>query len=177
MLKLIGFLVVYFFAGSVVGCSPIYNVSYDYDETLNPARLSAYGWLPSPKEANISSLDEGRIIEGVNADLTAKGLMSTSDNPDFLIIADVVTKDRRRFTEWGYPFYYPYRPYRGLPTLDSYQYQEGTFILDFVEPSSRKLIWRGTAKAELDYADTPDKRDKLIKTVIQKILENFPPRQ
>jgi hypothetical protein len=38
MLKLIGLLFVYFFAGSFVGCSPIYNVSYDYDETLNPAR-------------------------------------------------------------------------------------------------------------------------------------------
>ena len=123
----------------------------------------------------INNLDAVRIKEAANADLEAKGLMITSNNPDFLIAADILTKEKLRITRWGYPYYYSYRVYHGPPKVDTYQYQEGTFILDFVEPTSKKLIWHGAARVALDYANTPEKRDKLIKEAIQRILQNFPP--
>jgi len=159
---------------SIISCSPIYSVSFDSDENINLIQLSTYDWMPIPKEANINNLDEARIKKAVNAELEAKGLKLTSNNPDFLIAVDIITKDKLRITRWGYPYYYSYRTYNGSWSVDAYQYQEGTFILDFVKPASKNLIWQGSARVSLDYANTPEKRDRLIKEAMQKILQNFP---
>jgi hypothetical protein len=80
-----------------------------------------------------------------------------------------------RGTQWNYPDYYSYRTYRGARAINYYQYQEGTLILDFVEPFSKTLIWHGSARVAIDYANTPEKREKLIKEAMQKILQNYPP--
>ena len=158
-----------------IACSAVYNVSYDYDEHFNLVNISTYDWLPIPQNANINNLDAARIKNAVNDELQAKGLKLTSQNPDFLIAADIVTKEKQRFTQWGYPYYDLYGIYGGPWALDYYQYEEGTFILDFVEPDSKNLIWRGAAKVALDNANPPEKRDKLIKEAMQKILQNYPP--
>lgn len=165
------------FAAALAGCSAVYNVSYDYDQSLSPGtRLSTYQWLPPADEAGLNSLDAGRIKNAVNAELKLKGLRAVSQDPDVHVTADIVTNEKRVIRDWGGPFYYPYRwPYYGPRTIDYYQYQEGTFILDFIDPATNKLLWRGTAKAELDDADTPEKRDALIGEVVRKILANFPP--
>ena len=174
-MKLSTLFFVLFLTSFHIACSPIYNVSYDYDQNFELAKISTYDWLPIPKEANINNLDAVRIKKEANAELQAKGLILTAENPEFLIAADIVTKEKQRITKWGYPYYDSYRTYDGSWTLDYYQYEEGTFILDFLEPVSKKLIWRGAAKVALDYANTPEKRDKLIKEAIQKILQNYPP--
>jgi len=174
-MKLPGLFFVLFFTSFNIGCSPIYSVSYDYDKNFELVQISTYDWLPIPKEANINNLDAVRIQKAVNAELEAKGLRLTSANPDFLIAPGIVTKEKLISTQWNYPDYYSYRAYRGSWALDYSQYQEGTFILDFVEPFSKNLIWHGAAKVALDYADTPEKRDKLIKEAMQKILQNYPP--
>ena len=161
--------------GFYIACSPIYNISYDYDKNFKLTRISTYDWLPITKESNINNLDAERIKKAVNAELQAKGLMLTSKNPDFLIAADIVTKEKQRITQWGYPYYDSFWIYDGAGALDYYQYEEGTFILGFLEPNSKNLIWRGAAKVALDYANTPEKRDALIKEAMQKILQNYPP--
>jgi len=164
-----------FLASFHSGCSPIYSVSYDYDENLELFQISTYDWLPVPEEANINNLDAERIKKAVNAELQAKGLRLKSENPDFLIAADIITKEKLRVSNWGYPYYDPYWTYYGSWSLDYYQYEEGTFVLNFLAYVSKNLIWRGTAKVALDYADTPEKRDKLIKETMRKILQNYPP--
>lgn len=174
-MKLSGLIFALFLTGFHIACSPIYSVSYDYDEKFALAQISTYDWLPIPKEANINNLDAVRIKKAVDAELKAKGLVASSENPDFLIAVDIVTKEKQRVTRWGYPYYDSYRTYDGTWALDYFQYEEGTFILDFLEPISKNLMWRGAAKVALDYANTPEKRDKLIKEAMQKILQNYPP--
>jgi hypothetical protein len=174
-MKLPGLILIVFVAGAIFSCSPIYNVSFDSDKNTDLRQLSTYDWLPAPKEAHINNLDEARIQKAVNAELKAKGLKLTSNNPDFYIAADIITKEKLRITHRGYPYYYSYRAYEGPWTVDSYQYEEGTFILDFVKPASNNLIWQGSAKVSVEYANTPERRDRLIKEAMQKILQNFPP--
>jgi hypothetical protein len=174
-MKLSCLFLILFLASSIINCSPINSVSYDYDKNIDLVQISTYDWLPIPKEAKINNLDEARIKKAVNAELEAKGLILNSNNPDFLIATDIITKEKLRIIQWGYPYYYSYWEYNRSWSVDSYQYQEGTFILDFVKPASKKLIWHGSARASLDYADTPEKRDRLIKEAMKKILQNFPP--
>ena len=41
---------------------------------------------------------------------------------------------------------------------------------------SKKMIWRGAAKAVVDPSNTPEKREKLINEAVNEILKNFPPK-
>jgi hypothetical protein len=47
--------------------------------------------------------------------------------------------------------------------------------LDFVDAKTKKLLWRGSGKARVGDAKTPEKRQKLINEAVEKILKKFPP--
>ena len=47
--------------------------------------------------------------------------------------------------------------------------------MNFADAVSKELLWRGTANAEIDQVQTPEKREKLINEAVSQILKNFPP--
>ena len=173
-----------------ISCSTIYNVQYDYDINVNFARLKTYDWLPIHEEAGISSLDIKRIRNSVNSQLKTKGLKITSDNPDFLIVVHVGKEQKLNITNWGYGYGpygrywggYGYGPYGGYwggywgpGGVSTYEYEEGSLILDFVDAKSKELVWHGSAKAVVGNEKTPEERQKKIYETVQKILEKYPP--
>jgi len=169
---------VLFFIGFTVSCASIYGVQYDYDKQVNFESLKTYDWMPVPEKAAIDSLVVNRVKNSVNAELQAKGLTMTSNNPDFFIAEHLGKKDKVKVTNWGYGYgsYGRYRGgYWGPQGVDTYQYEEGSLILDFVDAKSKKMIWRGVAKAQIDDTNTPEKSEKLIDEAVQEILKNFPP--
>ena len=168
-----------FLMGFVVSCSTIYGVQYDYDKQADFESLKTYDWMTVPEKADIDSLNVERVKKAVNAELQAKGLMMTSNNPDFLIAEHLGKKDKVQVANWGYG-YGPHGGYRGgywgPRGVSTYQYEEGSLILDFVDSKSKKMIWRGVAKAVVDNINTPEKNEKLINEAVQEILKDFPPK-
>ncbi len=177
-MKAIRAIFVLFFIGFTISCSTIYGVQHDYDKHVDFTNLKTYDWMPIPEKADIDSLNVQRVKTAVNEELQAKGLIMTSNNPDFFVAEHLGKKDKVRVTNWGYG-YGPYDRYRGgywgPQGVDTYQYEEGSLILDFVDAKSKKMIWRGVAKAQIDDTNTPEKSEKLINEAVQEILKNFPP--
>jgi hypothetical protein len=70
-----------------------------------------------------------------------------------------------------YPFFY------GPPSRDVIitEYEQGTLVLDIVERRSKKLVWRGTARATLLENPTPERSTARINEAVRKILAGFPP--
>jgi len=147
---------------------------YDYDTKADFQHLKTFNWMPIPAKADVDRLNIERIKNAVNSQMAAKGFRKTRDNPDFLIASHVGQKQKVRVADWGYG-YGPYGGYWGPRGVDVYKYEEGPLILDFVDTKSKKLIWRGSAKAQISANMTPEKREKLIAEAVQKILEKFPP--
>ncbi len=156
-----------------VSCSSVYDVGYDYDKQTNFAGLKTYDWLPVPKEVKVDTLVQGRIKNAVNSELEAKGLKMTSDEPDFLIAMHAGTEKKVGYSpdSRGYGYGRHWHGHR----YHRYEYEEGTLVLDFVDPASKELIWRGTAKVFVDSKMAPEKIDKLVNEAVQKTLKNFPP--
>ena len=177
-MKTIRTFIVLFFIGFTVSCASTYGVQHDYDKQVDFSNLKTYDWMPIPEKASMDSLSIQRVKNAVNAELKAKGLIMTSNNPDFLIAEHHESKDKVQVHSWGYD-YGPYGRYRGgswgSGGISTYEYQEGSLILDFVDAKSKKLIWRGSAKAEIDDANTPEKREKLINEAVKEILKKYPP--
>jgi hypothetical protein len=180
-LKFTDTLLILFTIFLLMSCSTIYDVSYDYDKDADFTHLKTFDWLPVPQDLDITSLDIIRIKKAVTSALEAKGIVRSKDKPDFLIAEHIKTKDKMDVSVWGYGPYpgfgrhSRYSGYWGYRDVHVYQYEEGTLILDFVNPETKVVIWRGAAKSVVDDTMAPEERENLINEAVQKILLNFPP--
>ncbi len=172
-MKAIRIFFVLFFIGFTVSCSPIYDVKYDYDQQANFSDRKTFDWMQAPEKAGINSLVVQRVKNAVNAELKAKGLMMTSNNPDFLIAEYHGKRNQVQISDWGYRG--GYRGGYGPGGVSVYEFEEGSLILDFVDAKSKQLIWRGSAKAQVDNVDTPEESEKLINAAVKEILKKYPP--
>jgi hypothetical protein len=154
-------------------------VKYNYNPTTDFTRLKTFDWLPVPVKADISKLNIERIKHAVNTQLESKGLRMASQNPHFLIAMHVGKKEKIEVIEWGYSYgpadSYWYKGAWKPGDISIYQYEEGTLILDFVDTTTKEMIWRSVAKAEVKPGKTPEKQEKEINKAVRKIFENFPP--
>jgi hypothetical protein len=163
-----------------LGCSSI-TVSTDFDDKIDFSKFSTYSWMPGPetpsqaiqKELASNTLVEGRVKRAVDAQLPAKGLRKTNENPDVLVAFHTGVEDKVDVQNWGYGYGWGWR--YGGGGITTINYQEGTLILDFVNPATKQLMWRGVAKKVLSEKTTPEKSEQGISKAVQKILEKYPP--
>jgi hypothetical protein len=163
-----------------LGCSTI-SVQHDYDPKADFTSLKTFSFMPVPAKANINTLNVKRIQDAVRTQLESRGYTMTPNNPDFQISMHLTKlKQKVEIVDRGYTYGAQYGLYasslRTGPTRE-YQYEEGTFVLDFVDAQSKELIWRGVAMGEIRYYLSPEKRVKRINEAAQKILKNFPPTE
>ncbi len=162
-----------------VGCSTL-DVKFNYNPTTDFTGLQTFAWLPVPENAEINKLDVERIKNAVNSQLQGKGLKMSSQAPDFFIAMHLGKEEKVEVIEWGYSYApadsYWYKGAWKPGDISIYQYEEGTLILDFVDPKTKEMIWRSVAKAEVRPEKTVEKQEKKINKAIRKILENFPPK-
>jgi len=175
-MKAIRVILVLFFIGFTVSCAT-YGVKHDYDLQANFAEFKTFDWMQVPEKADIDSLILQRVKNAVNAELKAKGLTLSSNNPDFLIAEHLGKMNKVRVTDWGYGYsaYGRYGRSWGSGGISTHQYEEGFLILDFVDAKTKKLIWRGSANAEVQNVNTPEKSEALINAAVKAILKKYPP--
>jgi len=140
----------------------------------------------------VNELNRARFVTAIENTLKAKGFNQNSSNPDFIIATHFGKENKVDITNWGYSYapaghynghgyLYPSHGYSGSYAntggVSVYEYEQGTLILDFVDSKTKTLIWRATAKSIISPASTPEKQTEKIKNAVNKILENFPPKQ
>ena len=167
-MKKIGGFVVAGLIASMIGCSAVYDVNHYYDKSTVFQKGQTFDWRPS---TTINGFTAALIRNAVNARLTAKGFRLTADNPDFLIMAHVTRQEKSRSENWDYSYYNI--PHWGMPS--NYEYVVETLSLDVVSAASPKLLWRGSAKADIDALVNPETKKQLVDQAVKKILKHFPP--
>jgi hypothetical protein len=95
----------------------------------------------------------------------------------------VTIKEKQRVESTG-PMVDPYGrrgygvdPYgrRGYGVVTTYDYQEGTLIVDLVTPSKDELVWRGSIVSIL--ADSKEENIDMVHRAIAKAFEDYPPKR
>ena len=165
-----------------VGCSSI-SVTQDYDSEADFQSYYTFDWVPRPTtdvSANAqqamqhNTLLDGRIKKAVNTQLTAKGMTQTPNSPDILLVYHVGSQDKINVTDWGYSYggYWGY----GGRNVDVYSYTQGTLIVDLIDASTKKLVWRGTATGTIDPGASSEQRVRTINEAVSKMLKKYPPK-
>jgi hypothetical protein len=175
-----------------LACASV-RVRTDYDAAIDFAPLKTYAWLDPPLREE--SRDEGgrggdpftentlvdkRVRDEVEAWLGSHGYRAAAEGeePDFLVryelVSREVTRDSPVFVTGGFGHYgYGYGGGTGIGYSGSTTYQEGTLILDVIDPATQQIAWRGWGTAQM--RDPQMSPERLHKTVTA-ILARFPPK-
>ncbi len=152
-------------------CSGL-STNFDYDTTYAFTNLSTYDWTGE----EVASLEGRRAHAAVDAALAARGIRQDSTHPDFHVAAHVRSREKTEVRDWGYT-YRAHSAWYGSPNIDVYQYEEGSLVIDVIDPAKHELVWRGTASKVIDKDWTPEEREQEIGAAVQELLKGFPPKK
>ena len=174
------------FLGLFFSCSPTVSVTADYDHSINFGEFKTFAVYDlRAQEGQVNQLNVDRVTKAIRAEMLAKGFTETSSNPDLKVNAVTILKNKTQVTADSnfYGYGGMYRPYGywgggammggGTTTFNSYDYVDGSLVIDIVSTKSQKLVWQGIGNAQID--NKPDNPEEFITGSIKKILAGFPP--
>ncbi len=161
----------------LTACSSI-SVNYDYDTESNFSQFKTYKWLRNKKlktDNKLNSIGYKRIRKAVNSELKLKGFeIKNKGNADFFVIAYADVRDKINITDFGYG-YGSYWGGRGGNIFVN-RYKQGTLVIDIVDSKTKQLVWRGIGSKAVGRDYSPKEKTQMVREVVNKILENFPPK-
>ncbi|MFI5314543.1 MAG: DUF4136 domain-containing protein [Myxococcota bacterium] len=166
---------------ALAACSSI-TVKQDWDPSAHFDGLKTWVWQSStPITTGNARLDDpllhARIQTALASALAAKGYnKATSGKPDFYLAYHIAIQQKLD----AQTIYTGYGPYRGWYGVGGAQtvvdtYDVGTLLVDFINPETNDVIWRGTAQSRIQELKTPEERQARIQDAVDRLLEQFPP--
>lgn len=191
---LLSFIVIVF----ITSCSSL-TLDTDYDKSIDFSSLKTYRWhaqnkynTASQQYLKVNNLMDQRIRSTINQQLKTQGyILESTKKVDFLVNYSVVIEDKTDIHTYNnYNGYYPgFRygtgfgyyghgiAYNSGSDIQVIYYQQGTLIIDIVNPETDQLMWRGAADGRLPKSANRTEKDKLIQQNVTKILSDFPPKK
>ncbi len=161
-----------------------HKVRVDYDHRADFSRYKTFMWVEKPHTEN--PLMDDRIVNAVNAQLSAKGLEPVTSGADLSVKAQSLIQEKQIlntfYDDWGWGWGWGWAgpgwggPDWGGPdwaTTYVDTYREGTITVDLFDTSSGKAIWRGVSTGSM--SDKPDKASRKNAKVIAEMFESYPP--
>jgi hypothetical protein len=169
------------------GCSSV-KVTADYDHSAPFQNYRTYALEPPKNAPPLSPTADAALRDTLREQLAERMIREIGPNekPELAVVPHVRLQQKysvQQYTQWGYgpgvwPYYGGYYGvWAGAPytynTITSYT--EGTLILDFVDASNQKLVFRGTASATV--SGNPDSNAKKIREAVKRIVAKLPRAQ
>ena len=174
-----------------VACSGV-RVKTDYDPGVEFGSLRTFAWIdpelreePRPENAaptdpfTHNTLIDKRVRDEIETQLTSRGFRRAAEGetPDFLLRYELVSRQVDRdypvFVSGGYG--YGHRGYgygSGVGYGSSVTYDEGTLIIDVIDPASQRIAWRGYGTSQSRDLQLDAER---VQRTVSEILKRFPP--
>lgn len=160
------------------------------------SKFNTYAWLPIVDTASGSlyynEIVQENLIDQVNKEMRARNYSIDTANPDLLILLHLSFNQEQENVVRSYPFYgtYPYYfhgfspfywnsnfyPYYNTignvyaEEMATFEYTTGTLVIDIIQNSNDKLIWRGWSKERIN----PEKTSRELEEIVSEIFEKYP---
>jgi hypothetical protein len=147
------------------------DVKYNFMPGTDFSKYHTFKWVDLPSNVHPNQIVSQEIKEAVNTVLNSKGLtQATSDTADVYVGYQCSVDQERQLNAWGM---------RGLGGgiggATTSTITNGTLAVDFYDPTSKDLIWRGTATKTLNPSGNQQKDMEKLNKAVAKLLKNFPP--
>jgi hypothetical protein len=169
------------------GCSTV-RVSQDYRSGRDFSGLRTYRWQPQGDEKKARTTPDDplvseRIRNAVDRILSSRGFREESTDPDIFIDYRYTVRQVIESDDYG--------PQVGVGTygwrsgvfggigIGSGGYvhtsEEGVLLIDFMDPQSGELLWRGKGTHYVEEHWSPETKTGKINELTEKTLAQFPP--
>ena len=179
---------IFFMALLLAGCSGV-TVSQDFDPATAFDGLETFAWASKTQaETGDPRIDnplrDKRIRAAVERVLTQKGFVPADGAPASFLIRYQYLLRRRVDSAGGGPSFGV-----GVGSVGSRgsiamgtstggairEVDEGSLIIDFVDPETDALLWRGTGTQTFREYQDPARTTRDIDTLVERVLAQFPP--
>jgi len=162
-----------------VGCSTL-DVSVDYDDSFNFKGAKTFAIVKN-NEMPEDTLTNDRIIDAIKNNLELKNYNQVAvEKADLIVVFYLKIKDKSQvhtsYSGAGYRGYGRGYGYGGgmMASTHTYEYEEGTLVIDALNPKTKKIVWRAIGVKELQNLNTPKERTEAVNAAVKKIMEKFP---
>ncbi len=167
------------------GCASKGSLRSAYDDSADFSQYSTYNYIEGagPKADNYQSLFSQYMVEAIDKEMQARGY-TMSDNPDLLVNFNANLHDKTKVTtspSMGMGGYYGYRggfydPWVGYGYgTDTHvsQYTEGTFNIDLIDPTTKRLVWEAVGVGKITEEKLENMREG-VRTGVPRFFELYP---
>jgi Domain of unknown function (DUF4136) len=150
------------------------DVRYNFMPGTDFAKYHTYKWVPIEGGSHPNQIADAQIKSSVDSQLAAKGLTKTDSDKADLLIGYQVSIDKEK--QWN-AYSMGGARFGGMGSATSSTISNGSLVLDMYDPTSKQLVWTGTATKTLDPSSNQEKNQKNLDKAMAKLLKNYPPPQ
>jgi len=145
------------------------SVNTDYDHSANFSNYRTYAWGASPHPIN-DSLWNQRIIETIDGALAGKGLQKVNldQNPDLIVVYNAGVKENVSYQGYAMGGWW-----NRTASIQQVVEKEGTLVVDFADPHTKMIVWRGVAGDTL--SNKSNKNIQKLQKMVAKMFQKYPP--
>ena len=151
------------------------DVRYNFMPGADFSKFHTYKWTSIEGGPHPNQIVDAQIKQAVDSQLASKGLTKILDYKADLNIGYQIAVDKEKQLNafgmgggirWG-----------GMGTATSSTISVGTLVLDMYDPTTKQLVWTGTATKTLDPSSNQQKNQQRLDKAMAKLLKNYPPKQ
>lgn len=160
----------------LMSCSTI-NVNYDYEKATDFSSYKTYNYF-SDMQTGMSELDTKRLIDALNVELQNRGFELTDNASFYIDIKSSEYQENQRNTV-GIGMGGTGRTMGGGVSIGIPVGQANVnrqIIIDFVDDSKNGLFWQAVSEYSYNPKASPEKREALFKSMVDKVLSAYPPK-
>ena len=155
------------------------KIKVEYDKSLDFSKFKTYAI--DPVENASKPMLRLAIQAAVQSDLEKRGLTKVASNPDLYVqmYGSIDSDFAGHYNDPLYggaipPLSYNYTQWYGIPgTVTTVVVHKGEMVVDVIDASRKRLVWRGIAKEKLSDGN----REKLlnqVNTSVEKLFKQYP---
>lgn len=170
------YLVLVMCLGLLSGCASI--VSTDYDAGATFSQYQTWAFAPDKGQGNYLSLDGARVETALERELQGESLKKADPaTADLLVTYRVEEAEKLESSGFTYGLGFGRSNWGwGVATApDVRQVKQGKLVVELVDRSTQKVVWRGVSRRYLDERQSPEDRVELIDEVVTAMFERYPP--
>ncbi len=160
-------------AACVVACSTV-QVGTDHDPTTNFGLYKTFSFMPMTE---FNSITAGRLQAAITKALQGRGLQPAAGTGDLQISVLARFSKEKQVTATGFGGYGArgVRWGTGMGTATVQDIPVGTLIVDLVDSTANKLVWRGTATDTMKPTASGEERQEALDKAMTALFAKYPP--
>jgi Domain of unknown function (DUF4136) len=151
------------------------DVRYNFMPGTDFAKFHTYKWISIEGGAHPNQIVDAQIKQSVDSQLVSKGLTKMNDDKAGLYIDYQIAVNKEK--QWNAFGMGGGIRWGGTGTATTSTISVGTLVLDMYDPTTKQLVWTGTATKTLDPSSSPQKNQQRLDKAMAKLLKNYPPKQ